>query len=180
MFEKDSCYRLGHIARLHGFKGELSIFLDTDDPSDFKTLESVFVEYDQKLIPFFLEKIQIQQKGFAVVRFEDIDTEKKAKMLVGCSLYMPLETLPELDESEFYFHEATGFDVIDKTHGPIGRVTKVIDLAGNPLLEIDFNGREILIPKQDEFIEKIDRDHKILYVVAPPGLLEMYLNDEEE
>ena len=179
MFEKDSCFRLGHIARLHGFKGELSIFLDTDDPSEFKELESVFVEYDQKLIPFFLEKIQIQNKGFAVVRFEDIDTEKKAKLLIGCSLYLPLEVLPELDESEFYFHEATGFDVIDQVHGPIGKVTRVIDLSGNPLLEIDFNGREILIPKQDEFIERIDRENKILYVIAPPGLLEMYLGEEE-
>src|SRR5688572_22475964 len=147
MFEKDSCYRLGHIARLHGFKGELSIFLDTDDPSDFKELESVFVEYDQKLIPFFLEKIQLQNKGFAVVRFEDIDTEKKAKLLVGCSLYMPLETLPPLSDAQFYFHEAEGFQVIDKTFGNIGYVKKVIDLSGNPLMEIDFNGKEILIPK---------------------------------
>lgn len=180
MFEKDTCFRLGHIARLHGFKGELSIFLDTDDPSDFKELESVFVEYDQKLIPFFLEKIQIQNKGFAVVRFEDIDSEKKAKLLVGCSLYLPLETLPELSDEEFYFHEATGFDVIDKNYGPIGKVNKVIDLSGNPLLEIDFNGIEILLPKQDEFIEKIDRENKILYVHAPPGLLGLYLGEEEE
>lgn len=180
MFDKDQCYRLGHIARLHGYKGELTIFLDTDDPSEFKELESVFVEYDQKLIPFFLEKIQIQNKGFAVVRFEDIDTEKKAQLLVGCSLYLPLETLPELDETEFYFHEAAGFEVIDAEYGPIGTLVRVLDFSGNPLMEIDHQGKEILIPKQDEFIERIDRDSRKLYVHAPAGLISMYLGEEEE
>ena len=53
MFDKDDCFRIGHIARIHGYKGELSIFLDVDHPDEFENMESVFVEYDKKLIPFF-------------------------------------------------------------------------------------------------------------------------------
>lgn len=180
MFQKDDCFRLGHIARLHGFKGELTLFIDTDNPSEYRDLESVFVEYDQKLIPFFLERIQLRDRGFAVAKFEDIDTEKAAKNLIGCSLYLPLDSIGELEEDEFYYFEIENFKVIDAVHGEIGKVVKVIDLSGNPLIEIDFNGKEILLPKQDQFIERVDKDNQIIYVAAPEGLIEMYLNPDEE
>ena len=180
MIKQDDCFRLGHIARLHGFKGEVTILIDTDNPSEFKGLESVFVEYDKKLIPFFLERIQLRDRGFAVVKFEDVDTEKKAKDLIGCSLFLPLDNLQDLGDEEYYFFEIEGYKVVDEVHGPIGKIIKVIDLSGNPLIEIDFDGKEILLPKQDQFIDRIDKDSKTLYVKAPEGLIEMYLNEEEE
>jgi len=179
MFDKATCYRIGQISKLHGFKGEVTVYIDADDPYEFQDLESVFVEYDKKLIPFFLERFHVREKS-AVAKFEDVDTEKKAKQLVGCGLYLPLDTLPQLDESTFYFFEVENFNVVDKLFGHIGKVVKVIDIQNNPLIEIDFNGLEILLPKQDQFIEFIDRENKTLFVNAPEGLLNMYLNNEEE
>lgn len=176
MFEKEDCFNLGSIARLHSFKGELSIFLDVDDPKEFKGLESVFVEIDNILVPFFIESIQIRNKGFAVVRFEDVDSELKAKRLLKKKLYLPLDILPELDEDEFYHFEVEGFKVIDKVHGPIGNVVKILEHKTNPMFEINFEGKEILIPKQDRFFERIDWDEEIVYLNAPEGLIDMYLN----
>lgn len=176
MFQKEDCFRLGNVARLHGYKGEVSIFLDVDNPQDYKGLESVFIDCDGKLIPFFLEKININNKGFAVVKFEDVDTEKKAKHILKHSIYLPLDLLPELEESEFYYFEIEGFKVVDENHGDVGTVVRVIDLSGNPLIEINFKGNEILIPKQDQFIKEVDWDEKTLYINAPEGLIEMYMN----
>jgi len=180
MFLKTDCYRLGSIAKLHSYKGEVTIYLDVDDPLEYKNLESVFVEYDNKLVPFFLERIQIRPKGFAVVKFMDIETERQAQKLVKCGLYMPLETLPELDQNEFYYHEIEGFDVIDEEHGAIGKVIRVMDLSNNPLIAVDFNGQELLIPKQDQFIQQVDKENQTLYIKAPEGLIDMYLGTEEE
>lgn len=179
MFSKDSCYKLGYITKLHGFKGELSVFLDTEDPSEYNELESVFVEFDQKLIPFFLEKIHIQSKGQAIVKFEDIDSEKKAQLLVGHSLYLPLEVLPGGDEKSALLRDIIGYEVIDATHGSIGVVKGILDLNSNLVLEIDFDGIEILLPKQDEFIDRVDAKAKRVFVKAPEGLIAMYLGEEE-
>lgn len=179
MFEKENCYRLGHIAKLHGFKGELSISLDTDNPHEYDTLESVFVEYDQKLIPFFLEKIEIRRDGSAVIRFEDYATEEKVKKFIGCSLYMPLEVMPEVDEKRLHADEVIGFEVVDLQHGNIGFIKSVLLVSGNPILEIDFNGQEILIPNQPDFIQQLDRKRKILFLDTPPGLIDLYLGEEE-
>ena len=105
MYTQEECFKLGSIARLHSFKGEVSIFLDVDDPQDFNELESVFVEFDNKLVPFFIDDIKIRNKGFAVVKFDGIDTEKKALMLLKCPLYLPLEMLPEREDDGYYDFE---------------------------------------------------------------------------
>ncbi len=180
MFLKTDCYRLGAISKLHSYKGEVTIYLDVDDPLEYKNLESVFVEYGNKLVPFFLERIAIRPNGQAVVKFEDVDTERRAKTILKCGLYLPLDTLPELTEKEFYYHEIEGFAVTDEVYGPIGKVIHVVDQSKNPLIAIDHEGIEILIPKQDQFIKNVDRENKHITISAPEGLLDMYLSTEEE
>tara|TARA_B110000046_G_C12848594_1_gene336740 strand:+ start:134 stop:679 length:546 start_codon:yes stop_codon:yes gene_type:complete len=180
MFLKTDCYRLGVISKLRSYKGEVTIYLDVDDPLEYKNLESVFVEYDNKLVPFFLEKIAIRPNGQAVVKFEDVETEHRAKTILKCGLYLPLDTLPELVGKEFYFHEIEGFEVIDEHYGSIGNVIHIIDQANNPLIAIDHEGIEILVPNQKQFIKLIDRDNKRVTIAAPEGLLDMYLGSDEE
>ncbi len=41
---KADCFHLGYVAKLHGFKGEVSLFLDVTNPSDYQQLDSVFIE----------------------------------------------------------------------------------------------------------------------------------------
>ena len=178
MYTKEECFKLGSIARLHSFKGEVSIFLDVENPQDFNELESVFVEYDNKLIPFFIDKIQIRNKGFAVVKFDGVNTEKKALLILKCPLYLPLEMLPELEGDDFYDFEIISFNVIDSKLGNVGTITDVLDNKVNPLLVIEHNNSEILLPKTDEFIDEIDWDSNTLYITAPDGLIEMYLEEE--
>ena len=180
MFTQEDCFKLGSIARLHSFKGEVSIFLDVETPQDFDNLESVFVEYDEKLVPFFIDKIQIRNKGFAVVKFDGVDTEKKALMLLKCPLYLPLEMLPELEGDDYYDFEIKGFKVIDSKHGDIGTINGILDSKVNPLIEIQNGDIEILLPKLDQFMDEIDWDNNTLYVTAPEGLIEMYLDIDEE
>ena len=176
MYTQEDCFKLGSIARLHSFKGEVSIFLDVDDPQDFNDLESVFVEYDNKLVPFFIDEIKIRNKGFAVVKFNGIDSEKKALMLLKCPLYLPLEMLPELEGDDYYDFELKGFTVIDSNHGEIGTINAILDHKVNPLIEIQNGDIEILLPKMDQFIDEIDWDNNTLHITAPEGLIEMYLD----
>jgi 16S rRNA processing protein RimM len=178
MYTKEECYKLGSIARLHSFKGEVSIFLDVDNPQEYKDLESVFIEYDNKLVPFFIEHIFIRNNGFAVVKFEGLNSDKKATLFLKSGLYLPIETLPQLEGDEFYYFEIEGFTVIDSKYGQIGTVNKVIDLKGNPLIEIQRGEQEILLPKQDQFINEVDWDTETLFITAPDGLLDIYLEEE--
>lgn len=174
MLKKD-CYLLGSITKTRGFKGELVLFLDVTNPFEYERLESVFVEINGMLTPFFIEQIKIQNNNRAHVFFEQISTEEEALKLKGKSLYLPLTALPKLSGNEFYDHEIPGFEVIDAVHGTIGIVIQIIDLPSNPLLQIDKEGVEILVPLQKETVQKVDRDNKYLHIQSPPGLIELYL-----
>lgn len=173
--QHNDCFQLGYIAKLHGFKGEVSLFLDVTNPSDYSSLDALFIDINGQLTPFFIESFTLKNKGFASVKFEGVTTENDAKVLLRKNCYLPLSILPELDEKHFYDHEIEGFKVVDEVHGETGIVEQVIDLSVNPLLQIMHNEREILIPFVPGLIQKVDRANKTLYIQAPPGLIDMYL-----
>lgn len=172
---KEECFYLGKIVGKFSFKGEVLIKLDTDEPELYTEMESVFLEYNENLVPFFIEKSSLQKSTLLRVKFEDIDTEEDAEDIIGCETYLPLSLLPELDEDQFYFHEIIGFEVEDAAHGNIGTIVSVNDSTAQPLFEIKNGDKEILIPMNDEFIEKVDKKNKTIYLNTPEGLVDLYL-----
>ncbi len=173
--QKDECFYLGKIVGKFSFKGEVIVKLDTDYPEMYQEMESVFVDFNGNLVPFFIEGIRSYKKNGLRIKFEDIDTEADADDLVKAQLYLPLDLLPELEEGQFYYHDIIGFNVIDKEKGGIGILKEVRETGVQDLFVIDFEGNEILIPINDEFIEKIDYSAKELCVVTPEGLIDIYL-----
>ena len=175
MDKKDFFY-LGTFSKTYGLKGELFIALDVDSPDKYKKLESIFVEINEQLVPFFIEEILIKtHQNIAIVKISDVLTVDKAKSLVNCSIFLPLSMLPELKGNKFYFHEIIGFDVEDVEYGYVGKVDMVIDSLQHPILQIKHEYKEVLIPLIDDFIIKVDRKNKKLEIKAPEGLIELYL-----
>lgn len=171
----DACYQLGYVLKPHGLKGEVQIFLDVDFPETYKKMESVFIEIDKKLVPFFISKISID-KSRAVVMFEDVDTFEKARELKGHALYLPEEKLPPLEEGQFYYHEVIGYRVIDKKEGVLGTVQDIYTLPGQELMAMQYKGKEVLVPLHDNVLLKMDRMAKEVHVNLPEGLLQVYLD----
>ena len=172
---KDSIY-IGQIAKLHGYKGGVSLFLDVTHPEEYIDTETFFVDVEGILTPFFIESFKLKNKGFAAVKFQGVDTEQNARSLIKKKVYLPETEHKELDQSSFYDHEVIGYSIEDIVKGPIGKVTGVADLKLNPLLIIDFNGKEILLPLFDGLIVNVDRESKQLKVNAPEGLIDLYLD----
>lgn len=171
----EDCFYLGKIVKKYSFKGELLVKLDTDEPELYDQLDSVFIMVRNNLIPFFIERSQLHKSDLLRVKFEDVDTEEDADSLLKSDIYLPLEFLPELEGDKFYFHEVIGFTVEDTNFGVVGNITGINDTTAQALFEIDRDGKEILIPLNDEFIVSIDRENKKIMVETPPGLIDLYL-----
>ena len=172
---KEDCFYLGKIAKKFSFKGEVLAYLDTDEPELYENLESVFVECNKHLVPFFIETSSLHKNDFLRIRFEDVNTEEDADALIGNPIYLPLTMLPKLSGNKFYFHEVIGFEIEDQRLGVFGKIAAVNDTTAQPLFEV-LNGEvEMLIPMIDQFLVKIDRENKKVIMNLPEGLVEMYL-----
>ncbi|MCZ8297272.1 MAG: ribosome maturation factor RimM [Flavobacterium sp.] len=172
---KKDCFYLGKIAKKFSFKGEVLLYLDTDQPELYENMESVFVDLGKNLVPFFIETAQLHKGDFLRVKFEDVDSEAEADEILGSEVYLPLTALPPLEGNQFYFHEIIGFAVEDQRLGPIGEIVGVNDTTAQPLFEIEWNTRQILVPMIDDFIIEVNRAQKKIVLNTPVGLVDLYL-----
>ena len=176
--EINDCFLVGYVAKLLGYKGEVVLYIDADEPDKYLEMESVYVSKANKLIPFFFDKLQAHSRqNHFIAKFQDIDSVEQASMFVGCELYLSLDYLPDLSGKQFYFHEVVGFTLVDKQKGLIGEIKEIIDVSSSPIFQIFTGNKEVLLPIHDDFIISIDRKSKTINYKAPEGLIDMYLDD---
>ena len=171
---KEDCFFVGTIVNKFSFKGELLVKLDTDEPEIFLEMESVFIEIGKKLVPFFIIKSQLHKSMLLRLKIEDVDDEATADSLMKKRLFLPLTFLPPLEGNKFYYHEVIGFNMVDSVHGDIGTIKSINDTTSQALFEVEADGKEILIPLNDHFINRLDREEKKIHVSTPEGLIELY------
>jgi 16S rRNA processing protein RimM len=169
-------FQLGTLLRTHGVKGDFIAALDTDSPGRYKKLNLVYLEVDEVLKEYNVTRISVKEKErSATLHLEGIEDMTTAENYLKCKLFLPLSMLPKLRGKKFYFHEITGFTVEDKKLGTLGPITTVYDRAEQPVVEFEYQGRQILFPCHDKLIVKIDREQRIFYTDLPEGLVTIYL-----
>tara|TARA_R110002050_G_scaffold300722_2_gene471905 strand:- start:48530 stop:49060 length:531 start_codon:yes stop_codon:yes gene_type:complete len=170
-------FELGKIIRPHGFKGAVKIKFTHPAIEQIEIPESVFIDINKNLIPFFFTQFNPQSNGFAIVSFDDLETEQEAKDISGKLVYLPIALEPTPEGDEFYNDELIGFTVTDEIHGDIGILENVMEAPAQDVFEILHpSGKEIMIPVLGNFIIEIDRKNKVLKLDAPEGLIEFYLD----
>ncbi|HLG02027.1 MAG TPA: ribosome maturation factor RimM [Bacteroidia bacterium] len=181
--KKEECFQLGYASRTVGLKGEIVLQVDVDDPVRYKNLDAIFLERNGLLVAYEIKSARVLKKELTV-SLDGITTIEAAKELVGSQAWLPMEALPEIGETRFYFHEIGGYRVIDEQFGEVGVAESVVDRMMQPILRVLRDKTEILLPLMEGAILKVDRENKELHVRMPAGLIDLYLSanteDDEE
>ncbi|MDB5012579.1 MAG: rRNA processing protein RimM [Daejeonella sp.] len=172
----DECFYIGYITKTKGLKGEIQVFFEYDEPDDLP-LDSVFVEINGKLIPYFISAYKLQNNQTGNFYFEDIDTIEKAEKLIRKKLYLPEAKKPERDSDEFLITDLKGFSVHDEHQGELGEILEIHDYPQQYVAMVLYKSKEILFPLNDDLITLVDEENKILKVNLPEGLVDLYLED---
>lgn len=178
--QKEDCFELGHITKTTGYKGLVTAFFDVDIPEYYSSLDLILIDLKEGLIPFMIEEIEYRGKKKFRLKLEGVDSIEDAESLVKKGLYLPLEILPPLKDDQFYYHEIMGWELVDEKHGELGEIIAVNENRSNPLLVVNMDGKEALLPLIDEFIVKVDRKNNKIMYTAPEGLIEIYRGDDQE
>jgi 16S rRNA processing protein RimM len=169
MIKKEDVYKIGRIGKAHGVKGEVT-FNFNDDVFDRVDAEYLILEVDGILVPFFMEEYRFRSDSTALMKFEDIDTQDRARELTNCDVYFPRE-LSDNDEEEISWSFLVGFSIVDAQSGKnVGTIASIDDNTMNILFELEDG---TLIPASEELITDIDKDNKTITIALPEGILEL-------
>lgn len=168
--DKQDCYSIGYISRTHGLKGEVTAIFT--EPIELDSVKSVFIELKGSLVPYFIDSFS-DRGDKAFIKFEDVNTAEQAASIKGSALYLSKTVRPSLKRGEFYNDEVAGFMVEDETEGKLGFLKQVIQSGPSRLLEIDYNGKDVLIPVNGPFIKSVNKSKKLIKVSLPEGFLSL-------
>jgi 16S rRNA processing protein RimM len=169
VIRQEEVYKIGKLGKAHGIKGEISFLFD-DDVFDRVDADYLVLDIDGILVPFFIEEYRFKSDTNALMKFEDIDTQERARELTGCDVYFP-RALADSDEEGMSWAEIVGFGIVDANTGQTaGKIASVDDSTLNILFELE-DGR--LIPASEELITDIDKENRTITIDIPEGLLEL-------
>lgn len=172
MIKENEVFKIGKFIKPHGIKGEINFSFE-NDVFDRVGCPYLICRIDNILVPFFIEEYRFKGKETALIKFEDIDDEEKARRMSGLEVYFPRKYYEEEsnEEIEYSWNFFIGFSVIDKTAGKLGIIEDIDDKTINTLFLVKDGENELIIPATEDFIEKIDAKKKVLYLVLPEGLI---------
>lgn len=171
--EKDDHYALGSLLKTSGIKGEIILKFTNDCPEEIQKLESIFIDIDNKLVPFFIEEIRPKSANTATVKLEGLNDEIEASEFIGADFYISNDQVKELQVESVEYIDVAGYKVFDQNKIYIGDVLEFIDIPENPLLSIQSEKGEFLVPAKDELIIEINDHVKEIYLTIPEGLFDI-------
>ena len=183
---------VGQIGRPHGIRGEVTVTVRTDEPTERFVAGAVFtteVPRDRRVgsapaaapgarweIPpeLVLEAIRWHQ-GRGIAQFENVYDRNIAEELRGVLLQVDSETVPpSTDPDEFHDHQLVGLRVVTVDGTDLGAVARVDHAPASDLLVLDKTaGGTALIPFVSAIVPTVDVPGGRVVVDLPEGLLDL-------
>lgn len=162
---------IGRVVKSHGVKGEVAVELLTDESEEHIVVGAVLTGRQAgKERQLTVRTARPHQKRL-LVSFEEVPDRTAADSLRGMKFYAePLQR--DEDSDEYYNHELIGLKVFHEGD-EVGTVSGVMDTPNRKILEIDYRGKEVLVPFVIDFVPELDADEGYLTITPPEGLLDV-------
>jgi 16S rRNA processing protein RimM len=163
---------LGRITKTSGYEGAVMVRLEKRFIDNIPEMESVFLEVEGRLVPFFISFSEYNGADILKLMFEGYESAEKVSEFTGCNVYLTLNNSEtELSDDISYL---IGYKVIVRDKIVVGIIKELMSNSGQWLLKIDSpQKKEILIPLHEDFIVSIDQNKKIIEMDIPEGLSEI-------
>jgi 16S rRNA processing protein RimM len=173
---------LASVVKTQGRLGEVAVEVHSDLPDRLHSGLRVFALGEDESPRELTIEDAWPHKDWLVLKFAGVDSISDAEALVGSELQVPQNERAELEPGTEYVSDLIGCALFDQGR-EIGLVSDVRFGAGEaPLLVVGSGKSEIEIPYAQEFLVRLDLEHKRIEMNLPEGLLEVNapLTDEEK
>jgi 16S rRNA processing protein RimM len=147
---------VGRVGRPHGLDG--SFFVEGPSDRDGVFAAGAVVHVDGA--PLKIVSSKRGSQGRPVIRLE-------RRVDRGAELAVPRDSLPPLEEDEYYAFQLVGLEVEEEGGRLVGKVTDVLEYPANDVLELDSG---LSLPLVEACVRTVDLDRG--RIVIAPGFAE--------
>ena len=157
-----------HVASVlgpHGLKGEVRVKFFTENAERLKAYGTLHTLVGRKLSVSALRSAKPDE---AIIAFAGVSDRTGAEELKGAGLFVRRESLPALDESEFYHADLIGLSAHDREDRRLGTVRAVHNFGAGDVIEIDRpDGDTVMLAFTRENVPSIDLAAGRIVVAVP-------------
>ncbi|MCL2388697.1 MAG: ribosome maturation factor RimM [Defluviitaleaceae bacterium] len=168
-------FEIGIITKAQGICGEFRVLPTTDDPSRFELLigdEVNVVKNGGKTARKLINARQ--QKGFVILKLEDVDDRNMSETLVGAVISIPAEKALPLDNGEYYIRDLIGLQAESESGENLGKLTQVLHTGANDVYVIESpDGDSFMLPAIKDVVINVSIPQGKIILRLMEGLREL-------
>ena len=169
-------FRVGVIANTHGIRGEVKVYPTTDDINRFKKLKKCILDTGKEYIDLNVESVKFF-KNMVILKFKEYNNINDIECYKGKDILVSRDNAVKLEKGEYYIADILGAKVILEDGSEFGVLEDVMQTGANDVYVVKtLDNKEVLLPKIDECVKKLDIENKIVTVHIMKGLLEYELS----
>jgi 16S rRNA processing protein RimM len=167
-------FKIGKLVAAFGVNGQLVLQHELGKKTALKDLKAIFIEEKKNsFLPWFISASKIKSDNEIYLTLDGVTTRESALKLTQKQVW-----LPEADFKKFAAKSAPasllGYTIIDHEK-PLGPILEVIEQPHQLLCRLEIQDKEVLVPLNEAFLQKIDHRKKQVILLLPEGLLDIYL-----
>ena len=161
-------FNVGKIVNTQGLQGEMRVLSVTDFAEERFKKGAILALFDDK--DRFVMEVEIashrKAKNFDIIKFKDMYHINAIEKYKGYQLKIAEDSLSDLDEGEFYYHEIIGLSVYQGEE-LLGIIKEILQPGANDVWVVERKGKkDLLLP----YIPPV-----VLEVNIPAGRVEVEL-----
>ncbi len=158
----ENSYRnIGKIVSVFGLKGELIVQHHLGNKIAVTKIKVIFLEQKkEELLPYFVEAARKKGDDDLYLKLEGIDSKEAASKFIRREIWMKEEEVEKHTRKNNPIGWV-GYRVVDQGKD-LGPILEVIEQPHQVLCRLEIDGKEVLIPINEQTLEKIEHKTRTL------------------
>jgi 16S rRNA processing protein RimM len=169
---ENNLFPIGKVVKPHGVKGKIKVKYYGEDLDQFSHYREVILS-DGRGNPQTYDIVQaISQPPLLILQLKGIERIEDVQPLVGKEILIRKDSLPALEEDEYYWIDLLGMVVETEDGKKIGTVKEIFATGANDVYVVEGKRGEIFLPATGEVIKTVDRQRRVIKARWMEGLWE--------
>lgn len=156
---------IGEVLRPQGVRGQVKVRPDTDDPSRFLRLDTVYLKKGEEYLPCAITAAESRADGFVYCTLDHAESRDHAEKQRGWLLYVDRAHAVELEEGQYFISDLLGCRVQDQKGALLGTLEDVLQPGANDVYQVKCpDGRRMYLPVLPFVIMRVEVKEGVITV----------------